>query len=86
MGDSAERVAVMWSDGLLPMLVIPISAAAHHAEGILMVDWDTWIFDADAHSDARWCIEHYHEGELCLGRAEARGSGPGAADLIASPG
>jgi hypothetical protein len=68
VGD-ADRVAVMWSDGALPMLVIPTAAAAERAEEILMVDWDTWIFDAESDGAARWCIEHYHEGELCLGRA-----------------
>ncbi len=66
-----ERVAVMWSNGLLPMLVIPASAAGRFAEEILMVDWDTWIFDAGTDAAARWCIEHYHEGELCLGIASA---------------
>jgi len=71
IGDGGERVGVMWSDGLMPMLVIPISAAANHAEEIVMVAWDAWIFP----EDARWCIEHYHEGELCLGtrRIEIRG-------------
>lgn len=62
-GASGE-LCVMWSDGGLPMLVLPASAVSHHAEEIVMLSWDTWIFPPDA----AWCIERYHEGELCFGR------------------
>ncbi|HEX8695879.1 MAG TPA: hypothetical protein VF746_25915 [Longimicrobium sp.] len=62
-----EPVWVMWSNALRPMLRLPAAAVAKHAALVVEVDWDTWIFDGEP----AWCIEHYHEDELCFGRAPA---------------
>lgn len=68
-----EPVWVMWSNALRPMLLLPAAAVAKHAALVIEVDWDTWIFDGGP----AWCIEHYHEDELCFGRAPGGSGGRG---------
>jgi hypothetical protein len=55
---------VTWSDASALSLELSLSAVARHAELVFQASWDTWI----ACPDQSWCIECYHEGELCFGR------------------
>lgn len=60
-----HEVAVMWTDDEKPLIMLPFRAVLRHAARVVEVDWDCWIFDPN---DA-WCIEVYHEEELCYGIA-----------------
>lgn len=58
------QVTVMWSNALRPCIEIALEGARRNAEQIFDADFDTWILcPIDG-----WCIELYHEGELCFGR------------------
>ncbi len=63
------QVVVLWSNALRPGLELSLESVRRHAAEIFNADFDTWIV---CESDA-WCIEVYHEGELCFGRADAFG-------------
>jgi hypothetical protein len=58
-------VVIVWSNALKPALSTSLDAVRRHAAVIFEADFDTWII---CQTD-RWCIEVYHEGELCFGRA-----------------
>jgi hypothetical protein len=60
-----SNVSVMWTDAMKPVLLLELATVARHLMRILDVDWDCWIFDREE----GWCIESYHEGELCVGRS-----------------
>jgi hypothetical protein len=59
-------VVVAWSNALRPSLELRLSVVIRHAKPIFEMDFDTWVI-CEANF---WCIECYHEGELCLGREE----------------
>jgi hypothetical protein len=63
------EVIVFWSNALRPAIQISVDALLRHAVPIIAADFDTWII-----SKAKgWCIEVYHEGELCFGYASKKG-------------
>ena len=55
------EVFITW-DGQL-VLEIQLSELLEADEKLFQMAWDTWIFSPQ-HG---WCIECYHEGELCFG-------------------
>ena len=57
-------VIVIWSNGLKPCLQINLNTFLKYANAMFQEDWDTWVY---SESD-NWCIEVYHEGEICFGR------------------
>jgi hypothetical protein len=46
------------------MIRVPETVLRAEMTPLLEVDWDTWILSPES----RWCIEVYHEGEVCFGR------------------
>lgn len=63
VGEKNPVVAVFWSNQLKPTLKLSFTTVKRYAEQIFEADWDTWIVCLDEN----WCIENYHEGELCFG-------------------
>jgi hypothetical protein len=61
-------VFVIWITSSRPILETTLAVVQRHAAAIFDADLDTWIV---CQSDG-WCIEVYHEGEICFGRAPAR--------------
>jgi hypothetical protein len=62
--ENAE-VVVIWSNALRPSLKCMLNAVRDQAIAIFQADFDIWVVCPE-HS---WCIEVYHEGEICYGRA-----------------
>lgn len=58
-----------WSDASSLSLELSLNIVARHAELVFQASWDTWIVCPER----SWCIECYHEGELCFGR-KSRGA------------
>ncbi len=56
-------VHFVWSNALRPIARLPRSVLASDVSPLLELDWDTWILALDE----GWCIEVYHEGEVCFG-------------------
>lgn len=57
------NILIFWSDASLPVLEMDLQTAFDNIEPIVEIDWDTWIFSPEE----GWCIEIYHEGEICFG-------------------
>ncbi|WP_420816049.1 hypothetical protein [Longimicrobium terrae] len=62
-----ENAYVIWTNALRPILHVPVRALRSNLLPLMEIDWDMWIVD-DA---GKWCIEVYHEGELCFGSSPA---------------
>lgn len=62
LGDT--NAIATWNDASSLSLELNLGAVARHAELVFQASWDTWIVCPDQ----SWCIECYHEGEICLGR------------------
>jgi hypothetical protein len=58
-------VVVVWSNALRPGLELSLSSAVRHATPIFEADWDTWVLCRVE----GWCLEVYHEREICFGRS-----------------
>lgn len=58
------EVVIIWSNALRPALACPFHVVRDHAAAVFETDFDTWLL---CPSQA-WCIEVYHEGELCFGK------------------
>jgi hypothetical protein len=58
-------VIIIWSNALRPALACNLNVVRDHAAIVFEMDFDTWLL---CPSQA-WCIEVYHEGELCFGKA-----------------
>jgi hypothetical protein len=76
-GDLLERVGrdlhradapvlLIWSNAARPILRVPFAALRACGAEILDEDLDVWIVCPSQ----GWCIEKYHEGELCFGRID----------------
>jgi hypothetical protein len=61
-------VIVTWTDASLLSLELSLSLVAQYAEWVFQEDWDTWIICLEQ----SWCIECYHEGELCFGYSQKK--------------
>lgn len=59
------EVTIIWSNALRPVLHCTLRAARDHAVTIFEADFDIWIVCPSQ----QWCIEVYHEGEICFGKA-----------------
>lgn len=57
-------VLVTWSDASSLSLSLNLSTVARHAELVFQASWDTWVIC----TNPSWCIECYHEDDLCFGR------------------
>ncbi|ELS30371.1 MULTISPECIES: hypothetical protein [Pseudanabaena] len=62
---SNTMVNVVWSSAHRPILEMDLNRVKITLSKIVAEDWDTWIFDPQA----GWCIEFYHEGTMCYGKA-----------------
>ncbi len=60
------KVLVMWSTGPSPVLELYLNAIRRYGEQIFAAQWDTFVFSPE-HG---WCVEAYHEGDLCFGRVQ----------------
>ena len=60
-------VVVVWSNATQPCLELSFETVLQHVVPIIDADFDTWIICRAG----GWCIELYHEGELCFGYAPA---------------
>jgi hypothetical protein len=56
-------VVVFWSNVRKPSLKLPFKEALKYLGDLIAEDMDTWI----CNQDENWCIEVYHEGEVCFG-------------------
>ncbi len=63
------EVVILWTNMLIPLLQCKIEAVRACAAAVFETDFDTWIVC----QEHQWCIEVYHEGELCFGRITALG-------------
>ncbi|MCU0537120.1 MAG: hypothetical protein MUD14_24815 [Hydrococcus sp. Prado102] len=63
--DLKGSVIILWGNGLKLPLRIKLDVLLKHAQMVFAEDFDTWVYsDRD-----KWCIEIYHEGEICFGYA-----------------
>jgi hypothetical protein len=58
-------IFILWCDISKPCLSMDLSTALKYISDIIAEDWDTWILNLED----KWCIEVYHEGEVCFGYA-----------------
>jgi hypothetical protein len=64
LGQPDAPVLLIWSNAARPILRVPFAALRVCGAEILDEDSDVWILCPSQ----GWCIEKYHEGELCYGR------------------
>lgn len=57
-------LVVSWGNGLKLPIAMSMEMLRKYAEDILFEDSDIWI----CNEQDRWCIEYYHEGEICFGK------------------
>lgn len=57
-------VTVVWTNQIKPGLRISLETLLRNLPPIIEEDWDTWI----ANEADGWCIEIYHDGEVCFAR------------------
>jgi hypothetical protein len=62
--DADAPILLIWFSATLPILRVPFAALETCGAEILDEDFDVWILCPSR----GWCIENYHEGELCFGR------------------
>ncbi len=60
---SKDNVVVTWTNALKPSISLALSDIECVVDALLDTDWDTWIIC----KSGKWCIEVYHEGEVCIG-------------------
>ena len=59
-----QAVFITWNNALRASLYLRMDLVCNYALEIFQEDFDTWIICLDE----GWCIEIYHEGEICFGR------------------
>lgn len=57
------RVTVLWTNVLKSPLEIDLEVVLRYSNLFFKEDWDTWINS----SKDGWCIEVFHDGEICFG-------------------
>jgi hypothetical protein len=62
------NVVIIWSNALRPALICPLHVVRDHAAIIFEADFDTWLLCPSK----AWCIEVYHEGEICFGQSSTK--------------
>ena len=60
-----SEFTILWDNGALPAIKVPLASIQGALEDIVAVSFDTWIF-SDEHS---LVIEFYHEGTITLGQS-----------------
>jgi hypothetical protein len=58
------EVIIVWTNALKPALRMSLDAVRRHTRSIVEMDFDTWMICPRE----GWCIEVYHEGEICFGK------------------
>ncbi len=66
-----SSVMVIWTNELRPALKLSLNAVLSNAAPIFEADFDTWIISREN----GWCMECFHEGEICFGYAETLNKG-----------
>ncbi len=56
--NKSDRVFVVWSNGLTPILELSVKQLMDNIEPIVNEDFDMWILQLEK----GFCLEHYHEG------------------------
>lgn len=56
-------VYIEWDNLLLKPLYLKNDVVLRHIKYIAQESFDTWIYS----SELKWCVEIYHEGEICFG-------------------
>ena len=59
-------VFVLWTNTLKKPVKASLTVVLSHLEKIVNEDWDTWICSIT--ND--WCVEVFHDGEICFGRVK----------------
>src|SRR5690606_34111997 len=62
--EPSAPILLVWSNAARPVLRVPFAALRACGAEILDADFDVWLICPTE----GWCIEKYHEGELCYGR------------------
>jgi hypothetical protein len=65
------EVIIAWTNSLKPALRMSLDVVQRHAIPIFEMDFDTWVIC----ESPGWCIEIYHEGEICFGKADQPNNG-----------
>jgi hypothetical protein len=56
-------VVVLWTNASKMALKAKLAMIMKYSQMTFDEDWDTWICNLEGN----WCIELYHEGEICFG-------------------
>lgn len=56
-------VIVLWTNALKLPMRIKLSVLLNYSQAIFEEDWDTWVYS----EKDKWCIEVFHDGEICFG-------------------
>ena len=57
-------LVIFWTNARTLPIKISMEVLRKYAEDIFYEEPDTWI----CNEQDGWCIEHYHDGEICFGR------------------
>ena len=57
-------LVISWSNASTLAIRISMEVLRKYAEDIFYEEPDTWI----CNEQDQWCIEHYHDGEICFGK------------------
>lgn len=70
----SNSVVVLWGNASTPGLRIKLSVFLKHLEAMLEEYSEAWVYS----EEDKWCIEVYHEGEICFGSASNLGESTSA--------
>jgi hypothetical protein len=56
-------IHVLWADANTPVITVPLGAVRSRVALFFEPSWDTWLLCPEL----GWCLECFHEGELCFG-------------------
>lgn len=60
-------LVVFWTNARTLPIRISMEVLRKYAEDIFYEEPDAWI----CNQEDQWCIEHYHDGEICFGKCVA---------------
>ena len=58
------NLVIFWTNARTLPIRISMEVLKKYAEDIFYEEPDTWI----CNEQDEWCIEHYHDGEICFGK------------------
>lgn len=56
------EVTILWTNAFRSPMEVDLEVVLKYSSLFFEEDWDTWIYS----SKNRWCIEIFHDGEICL--------------------